>query len=330
MRDFVKREIDNVFEKSMIVSAYIYNVQTKRWFKELDGLKSYSSFVNLSPFTNNALQKLLEKSMILSSLLGVDSMQKEIKVQVDKYGKTELSDNINIRKLAEPQTGFDEAIRVLKAKNIVTPEAFKEGSATIKSITFSIQKIERLSALEAVKTSLLKAIDTGMDFAEWKNNEMLQIFAKQGITPLSPHHLETIFRTNIGTAYEIARNDTAIKDPNVQGWERMGISDSRQSQVCNNLDGEKHPKDDPIWEHISPLSHYKCRCTKIPITLGYMKANNVKWDKKPGKKTLDLVGKDFRNNPKSLKEYSDRINKRLVDLEKTNIDLNEMLKKQNN
>ena len=75
---------------------------------------------------------------------------------------------------------------------------------------------------------------------------------------------------------------------------------------------------------------HNCRCTKIPITLGYMTANNVKWDKKPGKKTLDMVGKDFRNNPKSLKDYSDRINKRLVDLEKTNIDLNEMLKKQNN
>lgn len=330
MRNFVKRDIDKVYEKSLLVSVYIYNIQTKKWFKELDRLKSYNDFVNLSPFKDNGLQKLLEKSITLSSLLGIDSMQNEIKTQLKKYDKSKMADDYEIRTLIEPQTGFDEAIRNLKKKNIISPEDFKTASAEIKSMTFSVQKIERLNALAAVRGSLLKAIDTGMDFTEWKNKEMMYIFEKHGITPLSPHHLETIFRTNLGTVYEMARNDAAITDKNVAGWERFGIGDSRQAEVCRSLDGSKYAKDNPIWGTISPLSHYKCRCTKIPITLAYKKTKNIKWDKQPGKKTLDKIGEDFKKKPKNLKQHSERINKRLSEVEKKNIQLNEKLKKQKN
>jgi len=331
MRNFIERDIDRVYNKALLVSVYLYNIQTKKWFKELKKLKSYSDFVNLSPFKNNGLQKLLHKSMLLSYLLGVDSMQKEIKAQVDKYDKSKLAEKVPpVKKVFEVQTGYDEAIRNLKAKNIKTPSEFKMADSNIKATSFSVQKIERINALVAVKGSLIRAIDDGMVFKDWKNNEMNFIFAKHGITPLASHHLETVFRTNLGSVYEMARNETAMKDPNVGGWERFGIGDSRQSEVCSSLDGAKYAKDDPIWESISPLSHYACRCTKIPVTMGYRKANNVKWDKKPpSDKTLDLIGKDFRKQPKNLKQYSKKIDKRLKEVEKINNELNNKKLKNN-
>ena len=317
MRAFVERDIDRVYKKSLLVAIYLYNQQTKKWFKELNKLKSYSDFVNLSPFKNNGLQKLLEKSMMLAYLMGHDSMQSEIKAQIKKYGKGELVDT-GSKKAYDIQTGFDEAVRKLKAKQIIPADEFKAGSAHIKQTAFSVQKIERFNALVSVKESLIKAIDNGMVFKDWKNNEMLPIFAKHGITPLSSYHMETVFRTNLGSVYETARNESAIIDPNVEGWEYFGIGDSRQSDICQSLDGSRYAKDNPIWDSISPLNHHACRCTKIPITMAYKKAKNIKWSKNPSDKILKGIGKDFAKNPKSLKQYSNKINKRLNEVEKNN------------
>lgn len=326
MRAFVERDIDRIYNKTLLVGIYLYNKQTKRWYKELKRLKSYTDFVNISPFISNALQKILEKSMLLAYLMGHDSMQKEIKAQVDKYDKKELAETGSQKQTYDIQMGFDEAVRKLKLKKIIPSDEFKNASAHIKATSFSVQKIERFQALGAIKESLINAIDTGMTFKDWKNKEMLYVFAKHGIAPLNPHHLETVFRTNLGSVYEMARNESAMKDPNVEGWERFGIGDSRQSDVCASLDGIKRAKDDPIWDSISPLTHHKCRCTKIPITSGYKKAHNIKWDKNPSQKTLDMVGKDFRGSPKNLNQYSKKVDKRLTEVEKKNTQLNDEIK----
>lgn len=304
------REIDKIEERAFTLALRIYRRQSIKWIKELRQLKSYESFVNLSPMSKS-FQKLLEKVLLLAHLVGVDSMQKEIGSQVKEFKETP----------SEIETGFDEAIRILRGRRIVSPAEYKAAAANIKASAFSVQRLERFDALLKVKRSLKMAINRGLTFSEWKESLPI-VFEKMGITPLSPNHIETVFRTNISSIYNMARWNAAVGDPNVEGFEYYAIDDSRVTDICESLNGKRCPKDDPIWGSISPPNHYNCRSTLIPITMGYRKAEGIRWSRQPGANALAGVHPDFNHAPRSLKDYSKKIEKAVAKAEKKNDELN--------
>jgi SPP1 gp7 family putative phage head morphogenesis protein len=264
--------------------------------KELLDVKDGSSFVTLSPI-DKRFRRLLRKSMMLAYLMGAQSMKTEIENQRKDFHEIQYFD--------DTQFGFDEAVKELKRKKIIGAHQFRIAEANIKATAFSVQKIERFNMLSDIKSSLIDAIDDGLSFGQWKNERMAQVFKAHGTTPLDPHHLETIFRTNLNSVYNLGRDQVALRSPYVEGFEYAGVDDKRQTAICKSLDGTQLPKNDPRWSVITPPNHYNCRSMKIAITFGYREANNVKWDKSVN---TDVVQEDFKDSPRSLSQYKSKIN----------------------
>lgn len=98
-----------------------------------------------------------------------------------------------------------------------------------------------------------------------------------GVTPSSPHALETMFRTQAQVAYGAGRW-IADQDPDIQeilwGYTYVTVGDDRVREEHAALDGVTLPKDDPFWQRFFPPNGWNCRCQAIPVfdATGYREA----------------------------------------------------------
>jgi len=103
----------------------------------------------------------------------------------------------------------------------------------------------------------------------------------------------TEYNTAVGQAdmaakwRDIERNKDVM--PNL---EYSAVMDPNTSEICAPLDGIIAPVDDPIWDKITPLNHFNCRClllqTDQPATPDYQdRAGEV----------IKTIPDAFQNNP---------------------------------
>jgi len=77
---------------------------------------------------------------------------------------------------------------------------------------------------------------------------------------------ETEYNTAIGQSQmaskwaDIERNKDVL--PNL---EYSAVMDENTSDICEPLNGIIAPVDDPIWDTVSPLNHFNCRCTLLQV-----------------------------------------------------------------
>lgn len=308
--------------KALAAAKIIFAKQVPFWIKELKkkeipgftGKKSQRKTsdkvkkrVTLSKI-NDSYRILLEKTLMLTYLQGHDSVQKEVEEQ--KQNKKTFS--AFMRPSDWDKLGFDEALAAFKQKKIISPDAYKAASAEIKRISFSIQKIESQNALNAINKSIQLAIDNGMIQSEWQALTP-NIFKAHGVTPLSPHHLETVFYNNIGSVYNTARWEAMEQDDSVVAMIFTGVLDDVTTHICRPYIGMIFAKDDPIWGSIMPLNHHLCRSGTSPVSEIRFKRDKLEYSKPPTKEDLARIPKDFRSSPTNLKEYNNKLDAILSD-----------------
>ena len=89
------------------------------------------------------------------------------------------------------------------------------------------------------------------------------------LDPKSKARLEVIARTNLTDAFVQAQL-AVYTDPDlgdfVEAFEYNAVLDSRTTDFCRQYNGKIYAKNDPIWGHITPPSHYNCRAGIVPVT----------------------------------------------------------------
>jgi len=294
--------IEQIIIKSIeIAREKIYAKQVLVWIKEIQEMKTFMSPVKISEM-NHSLAVLLEKSMMLAYALGTfeetEVINRQIEPQLKDYISKEVWQTI----------GYDEALQFLNSKKIISPQAFKEASAQIKAIAFSVQHIETQNALLATKIHLKDTIDQGLSLSDFKKT-MGGVYTKYGITPLSDRHIETVFRTNIQSTYNQAHWDTAQGSKYVVMLEFLGIEDDRQSDICAPFNGFIALKTDPIWNTIRPVNHYQCRTGIGSITKARADREGLKPSPRPSKDDIGRIHGDFNSMPRTLKGQRVRIDR---------------------
>lgn len=295
-------KIEQIILKSIeIAREKIYSKQTLKWVQDIQEMKTFRSPVRLSKM-NHSFAVLMEKSMMLAYALGTfeetENISRQIEPQLKDYISKEVWETI----------GYDEALQFLNSKKIIPPAAFKEASAQIKAIAFSVQRIETQNALLATKIHLKDTIDQGLSLADFKKS-MGEVFTNYGITPLSDRHIETVFRTNIQSTYNQAHWDTAQRSKYVVMLEFLGIEDDRQSDICAPFNGFIALKTDPIWNTIRPPNHYQCRTGIGSITKARADREGLRPSPKPSAKDISRVHEDFSSMPRTLRGQRVRIDR---------------------
>jgi SPP1 gp7 family putative phage head morphogenesis protein len=160
---------------------------------------------------------------------------------------------------AEPQR-FQEAVEWFAKRFPLTKELKAQLGEYAGERAWTIAGVAQLDIVLEVYASLLSAIEAGMPFEEWQQGvepKLTKAWGKRN----SPR-LETIFRTNVQSAYNAGRWQQ-MTDPDVKALrpfvEFDGIADSRQSAICRESDGTIVSIDDPWLETHSPPLHHRCR-----------------------------------------------------------------------
>ena len=111
--------------------------------------------------------------------------------------------------------------------------------------------------LDGIDKGLQQALAEGQTFSEFLKGLRGTI----GIDSINPYHLSNVWRTNLSTAHSANVYDRMQKG-DFEAWEFVGIDDARQTDICNDRDGNIYPitntKDFP------PL-HFQCRSEASPI-----------------------------------------------------------------
>lgn len=89
---------------------------------------------------------------------------------------------------------------------------------------------------------------------------------------LMPYRLDTIFRTNIQSAYAAGRYQQQMRNvADRPYWEYNAVMDNRTRPTHAALNGRVFRWDDPIWQTIYPPNGYNCRCWVRALTEAQMK-----------------------------------------------------------
>lgn len=130
---------------------------------------------------------------------------------------------------------------------------------------------------------------------------------------------ETEYKTAIGQSQMASKwNDIERNKDVLPNLEYSAVIDENTSDICEPLNGIIAPVDDPIWDTISPLNHFNCRCLIMQVdtepTENYEdKAQQVEDNmqdifKHNAGKTGEIFTKEhpYFDVPKEDKEYAKR------------------------
>lgn len=162
---------------------------------------------------------------------------------------------------------FEEALDFFLERKIITPEQFQALSDEQRTRAFTATRLAsdalRARAYELLQQALANG-STLRDFVRALNADE----ASLGVTPSDSHYLETIYRTNLSSAYNAGRYRQITSDvvrsarPYVQF---RATRDNRTTTVCNALHGKVFRQDDPAWQRFAPPLHFQCRSVIVAV-----------------------------------------------------------------
>lgn len=127
----------------------------------------------------------------------------------------------------------------------------------IKYKSLVIAGVKDAELLAAIKDRILQSVKDGADFKQFKLG-IDQVFDNLGVTRLDSRHLQTVFRTNLFSAYSIAQLDqiSSMKD-RFPLWRYVAILDSSTRPFHRELNDNIYR----VGEGPIPPIDYNCRCT---------------------------------------------------------------------
>lgn len=171
---------------------------------------------------------------------------------------------------------FAEAVAAWKAKKPTLAADFDKLTQQQRQRAFTVAGVAQASILADVWKALDKAVADGTTFADFKKDVATKLTAAWGGP--NPARLETIFRTNVQTAYIHGRYAAMTQPLTLKRrpfWKYSAIKDSRTTSICSALDGKVLPADSDFWNtHIPPL-HFSCRSQIIALTAAQAEAAGV-------------------------------------------------------
>ncbi len=173
---------------------------------------------------------------------------------------------------------FDEALDAFLARNIVTPEEWRRMDAQARERSFTATMLASDSLRETAFDELARAIDEGSTLADFAR-ELRTQERSLGVTPSDPAYVETVFRTNMSTAYTAGRL-TQMESPAVLAAQPYvqyrAIIDGRTTSLCRYLDGITfNRRTDPGWAKFAPPNHFNCRSTIQTLPASRVSASQV-------------------------------------------------------
>lgn len=157
----------------------------------------------------------------------------------------------------------EAAISWFRARVPITPAGWNRLTIEAKRRAFTVARITSLDVILDVWRGVDQALAQGQSFEEFQRTVTARLEAAWGGTVSQPaHRIETIYRTNMQSAYAAGRHAQQT-DPDVLAarpyWMYDSVLDSQTSPLCTALNGTILRHDDAFWATRYPPNHHRCR-----------------------------------------------------------------------
>jgi SPP1 gp7 family putative phage head morphogenesis protein len=167
---------------------------------------------------------------------------------------------------ADPER-FEEAIAAFHRRLPLTRAAWDELTVQEREFAFTVSNVAQADVVFDVWEQIETALKNGTGLDEFKAAAERSLTESWGVE--NAPRVETIFRTNVQTAYNAGRYEVfsapAVKE--ARPYFRFdAIDDDRADDECLDLNGTVLPQDDSFWDSNHPPLHFNCRCNVTAIS----------------------------------------------------------------
>lgn len=194
----------------------------------------------------SAAAKLFTKS----ALMGMDG-------SVRHYEFEEIPDIEDIENLP-----FTEAVEYLKKRSVLSKVDYEKLSDKLRFRAFTASRIADGDLLKRINAELIKNVDSGDGLKSFLSMTKDELLSKVGMGANQGWYWETVYRTNVQTAYNVGRA-MAFEQDKPLAYELIAIDDSRTTDICRPYATKRVvlASDDPFWKTHWPPFHFNCRTT---------------------------------------------------------------------
>lgn len=155
---------------------------------------------------------------------------------------------------------------------------------------FTAAKVTSLDVLTTLQEAMGKSIKegrTGRDFSRQLMPKLKELGwwgqttvthesgQEQTVTLGSPWRLETIYRTNMTTAYQAGRYLQQMNQPERPYWQYIAVMDESTRASHAAMNGLVFAATDPIWQTHYPPNDWGCRCRVRAMSQMRLEANGL-------------------------------------------------------
>ncbi|HJU70375.1 MAG TPA: phage minor head protein [Paucimonas sp.] len=187
-----------------------------------------------------------------------------------------------------------QAVAYLKSKGYAITWDWEALWQDAHAQAFTVAKVTRLDILQDIRDAVEQALAEGKTFA-WFKKELTPILQAKGwwgrqlqpdgsmVQLGSPWRLQTIYRSNLQTAYMAGRFQSQLANVDDRPyWQYVAILDGRTRPSHRAMNGKVLRYDDPFWGAFYPPNGWGCRC-RVTALSGDNLAKGIKLESSAGK-----------------------------------------------
>jgi len=175
----------------------------------------------------------------------------------------------------EPELRFpklEKAVKSLQDREILTREQYDLLDADARQRAFTVAAGLTADTIEAIRDELAADIQEGTSLVSFRQRIKDRLHG----SPIGPWHLETVYRTNVQSAFRDGRESLA-NHPIVeavfpyQSYDPIHdgrVRDEHEALEKLGLNGTNvYRRDDPMWDYFTPPWGFNCRCGVALMTV---------------------------------------------------------------
>ena len=157
---------------------------------------------------------------------------------------------------------YAEAVEYLKKRDVIKKVDYDKLSDKMRFRAFTASRINDGKLLERLNAEMLSNVRDGKGLKDFLSLTKTDILDKVGMGPNQGWYWETVYRTNVQTAYNAGRAMGFAEDKPL-ALELVIIDDLRTSDICRQYAGKRFilPYEHPFWQTHWPPFHFNCRTT---------------------------------------------------------------------
>jgi len=185
----------------------------------------------------------------------------------------------------------EQAIRFFESKGYQLGFKWQDVWAEAHARAFTVAGVMKVDVLQDIRQALTDALKNGKTLAQFKD-ELMPVLQKKGWLGrgdvvdgdtgeiqgrrLTPRRLNTIFQTNMQSAYMAGRFASQMESVGERPyWEYVAVLDNRTRPAHAALSGSIYRYDDPFWATFYPPNGYNCRCRVRTRARAWVEQNGV-------------------------------------------------------